>query len=477
MGPRYFLGAILGLGALVLVVGSFFVDVQVGLGCMLHPPWPELHRYWLPLFVFLVLVFCWLARRLWHLLDAQPASFEYQDIDAGWNEAMQFLEEFEIDFAATPVFLVLGGDSERLFADSAAHMTSIPLSRRVDFTLHLQARGEAVFISCQGATAVGLQSFTGAAADSPGNAKELAAMQQILAKAQREGRGLDQLTAAEKNSISLAIDDEHEANEDDAEEFTPRQRVRKATARLRHLCRLIVRERQPYCPLNGILVAVPFAASATEQRSDHAAECIQQDLLVARRTLQVDCPVTMLVCNLQETVGAAELLALTSPSSKQQSLGLRFPLLPDLDPHETAAMLENGVHWVCCNLLPRSVYKLMRPLPTQTQPHDTADKLFRLLAEMRTRARRLAKILSRGTELADGAAVMAAGFYLAASGKDTDREHAFVTGVLREMHLNQNYVSWTPETLGRNTRARRLASVGFATMLLLVVSAGLLLRP
>src|SRR5262249_27570396 len=73
-------------------------------------------------------------------------------------------------------------------------------------------------------------------------------MAQVLEAARRRGRGPAQMTEEERQTL-------HMLEWADKPEEHARQ-----TARLQHLCRLMVRDRRPECPLNGILVLVPFAA-------------------------------------------------------------------------------------------------------------------------------------------------------------------------------------------------------------------------
>src|SRR5262249_25877531 len=47
--------------------------------------------------------------------------------------------------------------------------------------------------------------------------------------------------------------------------------VARLTARLRSLCRLVVRDRRPLCPINGVLVLVPYAATAADDDASQAA--------------------------------------------------------------------------------------------------------------------------------------------------------------------------------------------------------------
>src|SRR5262249_46590964 len=77
-------------------------------------------------------------------------------------------------------------------------------------------------------------------------------------------------------------------------------------ARLRHLGRLIVRDRRPYIPVNGILLIVPLAATDTEEDAGQTALIIQQDLTIIRKTFQVHCPMIAMLSDLETLPGFRE---------------------------------------------------------------------------------------------------------------------------------------------------------------------------
>ena len=84
--------------------------------------------------------------------------------------------------------------------------------------------------------------------------------------------------------------------------------LERTTSRLRHLCTLIARDRQPYCPVNGLLVLLPFAASDDELTAGQTAVLLERDLATVRQTLEVRCPLVTLVCDMENTPGGRELL-------------------------------------------------------------------------------------------------------------------------------------------------------------------------
>ena len=93
-------------------------------------------------------------------------------------------------------------------------------------------------------------------------------MQAVLARAREQGRDPSDLTEEEKREIRALV--AQEESQRGGRKTGPRPQIMKnapeverCSARLRHLCRLIVRDRRPYCPANGILFLVPFAGAAS----------------------------------------------------------------------------------------------------------------------------------------------------------------------------------------------------------------------
>ena len=128
--------------------------------------------------------------------------------------------------------------------------------------------------------------------------------------------------------------------------------MERQTARLRHLGRLIARDRRPYCGVNGILLLVPMAATDDEADAHEAGVCCREDLATAREALQVQCPVFALVCGLEQVPGFDAFIAHFSPEQLRRRVGQRFPLVPDLAPDEVPAMIEGGVKWLGLNVFP-----------------------------------------------------------------------------------------------------------------------------
>jgi type VI secretion system protein ImpL len=257
--------------------------------------------------------------------------------------------------------------------------------------------------------------------------------------------------------------------------------VERATARLKYLCRLIGRRRQPYCPINGILLVVPLAATDTDEDADQTGAVCRHDLTAVREAVQVHCPVLALVSDLENLPGFDDLVHyFPDAAQRERFLGRQFPLVPHLEPADVPGMLAGGIHWLCLTLFPTVVYKLYRlETPGREETEDVVRgnaRLFQFLGQLRQRAPHLSRLLTRAVAGQPRGLLLFGGCYLAATGPDTAHGQAFVSGVFRQLVEYQNYVSWTADALDDEAGYRWLTRLGylgivvlFAALLTLVV--------
>jgi hypothetical protein len=281
----------------------------------------------------------------------------------------------------------------------------------------------------------------------------------ILTRAREQGR---EPTPAEKQRMRILSRKPRPALLKNQEE------VDRLTARLNHLCRLIVRDRRPYCPVNGVMVLVNFAASETEDDASQTGQIAQQDLQIVRKTFQVNCPVFFAICDLETAPGFQEFFDRFPEKQRHRRVGQRFPLVPNIPAEQLPEKLEGAVEWVCQTLFPTWVYKFFRVEGQGRESIETAVKnnshLYRLMNEMRDRQKHLSRILTRAIISEQGGPLMFGGCYVAANGRDAVREQAFTAGVFRRLIDEQNFVSWTPEAMQEEADYQRWTKIGYITV-------------
>src|SRR5262249_51303889 len=237
-----------------------------------------------------------------------------------------------------------------------------------------------------------------------------------------------------------------------------------------YLCRLIARDRRPYCPLNGILILLPFAATDSDQHAATAGSLCRADLAATRAAARVYCPLLLLVCDPGSAPRFPQFVKPFPAEQRQRRLGHRCPLAPDLSTPDIAAMIAQSSEWVCQSMFPNWVYKLFRlersPQEDAVSMTEGNVELYRLMSQMRLRQKRLGQIAVRAVQARDSSPPLLGGCYVAATGADPANDQAFVPGVFRRLLENQNYLSWTEQALEEDAAQQRWTTIGYAAMAL-----------
>jgi hypothetical protein len=463
-----------------------------------------LAHVWLPVLFLLVYLLGWLGWWLWKLLNAEEEASYYPEIDRAWDAAVKALAQANIQVTDLPLFLVLGrpegpegpdAAEKARMAEEALFHTAAQLPLAVKQTpadpqapLHVYATREAIYVTCAGASLLGRQAAilageveaTAEAAAVVAGAEDDAAMKTLIPGALAPAKKAADVVAdiAKKGAATdedrrmlrrLARRDQRQASllKDPA-------LVADLSARLRHLCRLVARDRQPYCPLNGLLVLVPLAATDSDEDAQNTAECLQRDLQTLRAVLKVDCPQFALLCDLEMLPGFREFIAQQKAQDRQRRVGQRFSMGTDLRGEQLEEAVVGAVEWMCLNTLRDWVYRLFRVEAAEREDTPTAvaanSRLYLMLGELREREGRLARVLTRGLVAGSDGAPRFGGCYLGGTGADAAQQ-AFVPGVFRRLTEAQNYVAWTAAARAEDARYEQLASMGcgFLSLLILVV--------
>jgi hypothetical protein len=503
---------------ILVVVAVLGVLAYLNLGPLRHvlqrlvnaaPPIPLI---WFPLLGLIIYILFWLLWWLLKLLEPEEEYSRFPDIDTAWEEARGALNEAGIDLTKWPMFLLLGrpaAGEETLFQAAQFTLLVKYAPSRANAPLHVWATREAIYVTCTGASLLGRQAtiFAEETEDlsngsggppAPPEPSTFALDRSIggsigLGEMPQEVKRL-QLLLNKKKDGTLSEEERQELDRLSAPgggRAAPGRRprplllknleqVQEDTDRLEHLCRLLVRSRKPDSGVDGLLVLVPFAATDTEADATQTGEICQRDLAAARRGLGVHCPRLVMFCDLEKVPGFTEFITHFPKDERvQKRLGQRFPLLPDLDEEQIPGMIQGGMSWVCHMLFPSLIYKFLR-LEGQEPDEITKEmrgnyQLIQLMSQMRKRAPQLGRILVRGLATAQEGPSLFGGGYLAATGRDADREQAFVAGVLNRLIQEQTYVSWTEETLAEDATYQRWAFYGILGLAAFVLGQLLLI--
>ena len=279
-GPLRTILALLAL--LAISIGLAVLNSWLGLDHFVAFNSPTIRNLWLPLLFLLLCLNAWLIGELWRLWAAEGDSSDFYEIDRAWSEArlaMQRSRGRAEGPAGLPGAGRSGGWRSRLVPRVRSGAGRLGRPAPPDAPIHVFATYEAIFVTCPGLSALGhlVASRTGASetsatspdAPSPHPATEesppeagtssrsrpeshrptaagtqIAATTVVEAEPARVAVGSPAQRTAKKRSIDILLSQTAE--------------VEMLTRKLKYLCKSMLRDRRPYCPINGILLAIPY---------------------------------------------------------------------------------------------------------------------------------------------------------------------------------------------------------------------------
>jgi len=419
-----------------------------------------LRQIWLPILGQLI-VFMGIALYWFYLVwFAEMEDSPFPDIEAAWQEAMRSLEHAGIALPKVPLFLVLGrpeSPEEHLFEASGMKLVFPQTPANPFAPVHVFADRNAVFVTCRGASVLGrlaeilaLENMPeGASALDQESTEELdktmrpGSKEQVVIEMLRAPAG--QATPPRRRALRRAV-----LGKPLGSDFlSDPKEVGKFKARLAYLCRLIVRDRQPHCPANGILLLVPLGGTDTSGEAQFTAQAAQEDLSVARQEMKLDCPVVTLLVDMEHLPGFADFLQRQPSKELGNRHGNGFPMATRLSREELVDQVRMSLAWVCTTYIQDSVYRLFQgETPANKDPGPLFPgnaRMVLLLDEMNERAEALSWIISRAIAPEEDAMFRYSGCYLAATGPKGSQ--GFIAGVFQKMVKEQSAVGWTDAAL------------------------------
>jgi hypothetical protein len=166
------------------------------------------------------------------------------------------------------------------------------------------------------------------------------------------------------------------------------------------------------------------------------------------------------------------------PSNQRNNrMGQRFPLVPDLDADDVPARIKDSITWIGTSLFPTMVNSLYQ---TESPGGEDAvdlvranSQLFRFLATIRDRRDRLAQLVRDCIPVLPDEPILYRGCYLAGTGPDPATDQAFAPGVFILLIKQQDNVTWTESAIRQDAAYSRL-SRGLKVFFIFAISLGLL---
>ncbi len=469
----------------IVLVGVFLAILAVinqwerlGLPNVVQPTAPWLVRqFWLPLLAVCLYAMLWLGWWLYRLfnLDIEPVGSEFPDIDRAWDQAIDALGRADIALDNAPLFLVLGWPSaseDDFFRAGGIKGPVRQVPGDPTAPLHITANRDGVWLTCAGACLLGQYHDENPATG---------VLEEVMATMSEESADpFKTMGMGAAGAATLRIED-FQATFKEAQTRVPRKKrvddPEAHLARLRHLCRLIIRDRRGFCPINGVLLTVPIGIDARADLADVADAC-RKDLTTTFDVFRMRCPVLALVSGLEQVPGFSELIAHLPPEQVRKRMGQRFPLVPDLTAGEVAEKVQDAIEVVSGSLFPSMIHTMFQ---VESKGLDDVDQvlrsnfqLFRLLQAIVERGERVARFVKDCIPSVRGEPVMFGGCYFAGTGHDAANQQAFASGVLMRMiKEDQDSVTWTEEATESDAVAARMAG-RLRIALVLIIALGAL---
>jgi len=460
-----------------------------------------LRWWWIGIFILVVTIpiVVYYTAKLWLAGDISP----YPDIEHAWKTGLAELQRQGLDISQTPMFLVLGTAGEN-------HERSLFGASRLDFNvqevpkgpgaLHWYANPDGIYLVCTQAGCLSRLSVYGReavgsepgfvvpsappAAAGPGRGTIVLGGDEMAAGAIEESGAAPDESPPEpipqpniRGTMMVSSDaaisaDDGAGVSGPAEKRVIRleqQEANQQDRRLQYLCQLIRRERQPLCPINGVLTLLPFGLiQRSRPEATEVQRAVKKDISTLLRVLMLRCPINVLVVGLEEEEGFQELVRRVG---RDRAAGQRFGKGFSLTNPPIAERLQ-ALCAHACGSFEDCVYALFRERDSLSKPGNT--RLYSLLVKIRRRVQgRLADVLTGGYGIQGNGeepagALLFGGCYFAATGATEDRQ-AFVRGVFDKLPEQQEEVEWTEDALRQDRRFQQYAqSVLLLDTLLLV---------
>ncbi len=414
----------------------------------------------------------------------------FDDIRRDWQTGLAELRRKGLDLRRIPLFLVLGGESndqvQRLFKASGIDfaVSQHPSGRS---SLYWYVNQEVAFITCN---EIGVLSDLGRSAaerllearvivspQGPDPHVDLAATCWPTEDSAEEPPPQE---AAAVESKALPLDGTMHVNAEMAEQIGRRVerdlqldtvRMDRELARLEYLCRLIVRERVPYAPINGMMTLLPVnLILGDSSQGSTIKDAVRNDVTAAVTQFGLRFPILPLVNGWEDDPGFQELIRRLPPQNLVEN---RFGKGAHVGHEPTPDYLEAICHHVC-KAFEDWIYYLFKQKDALKRTNNRL--LYDLLCKVRRYLNsRLMRILTEGYDCGGrnehhDIVGMFTGCYVVAAGRDAARQ-AFVPKVFSRLREKSRDLQWTPAALCADRRKRTAAYVVYAAAVCVMVAA------
>jgi hypothetical protein len=458
--------------------------------------WPRLADYWMVFLGLSLYGIAWIVWWIWKLLIDDVPSY-HPDIDAAWEAAKRELHKAGIDLRNRPLFLVLGRpeSGERNLLEAAEMKLEVkPAPADPRAPLRVCADNASIYISCVGVSLVG----------------RLAGIFALEEMGQGEAVEVDGAPRGDDGTHTIVPSRGHREIAEDLEDLgkasTTLQRrklrraaqlplgpdfmadpveVRRRKSRLAHLCHLIVRDREPFCPINAVMLLVPLGGTDTDRDAQQTADAVHGDLETIRKVFQLECPLLTMLGDMETLPGFGQFIQGQSAEDKKRRFGQRYPLATNLKREQTVERIRDSIEFLGNDYVQQSIAKHFQfeaadppaadqpaadqaPAPGLGSFFEANAALVLLMDEMRIRTGPLSRIIEQAVS-GDRYLWRYGGCYLAATG---DRgQQAFVPQLLERLFKDRNSVNWSEQIEAADQKCHSQTRLGYYLITLAWIAA------
>ena len=330
-------------------------------------------------------------------LYLKEAVSRFPELDRIWGEGVDQAYDKGLSISDTPLFLVLGTSQQR----EVKALTSL---MGMEFTVEVPSGGsppisfyageKGVFVFLNGCNCISRLSQSTSTSNLPNKeshstgeipSSEIGGTIDATHLAAPEHRTLQSPDTFDAPDVfqpggTMLLNEGQDLGEIWKSEVTSKtlssQEIYDAEDRLRHVCRLIKKERLPVCPINGIVTTMPFELIETSCAQLQVA--IQKDIAILREEFQVRCPNTALITGMETEEGFVELIKRLPPQKVSEN---RFGKGSDLWVSPEAARLDAiAIHAVAT--FEDWIYMLFQEENALKKKHNS--RLFSMLCRVRS---------------------------------------------------------------------------------------------
>lgn len=232
--------------------------------------------------------------------------------------------------------------------------------------------------------------------------------------------------------------------------------------RMTYVCHLIAQARHPYCPINGMLQAVPFSWGEDVDYARKLVPSLRSDVVTVHEKLQLQFPVVVVVTELDDVPGMKEFILRAErmqPGLRLSRAGSSFAPGADVNDKNAEWVISRGMQWFRGWVYSAFSFDM-----------DSRDnqKLFNMLCEINQRQTALMTLLRDSLYKVVKPTPRLYGSYFCATGQ-ASTEQGFIRGVLDKLPESQGDVAWAPQLIRQQQRSSHLSWVFFTIATVLMI--------